>query len=159
MKILISTVPTGLFINNAFVPSLSGSILETLNPATGKLLGTVFAAESADIDAAVNAAETAFKNTWRDTQGNARGALLHRLADLISRDGDELAAIEALDAGVLFNESKHLNIVNAVEVLRYFAGWADKIDGKSIRIPNGMATTRREPVGVCAAIVPWNAPL
>jgi len=106
----------------------------------------------------VNSAKAAFKE-WRKTQGNARQALLLKLADLVERDADELATIEALDAGVLFNESKYMNVANAIECLRYFAGWADKIDGKSLRIPNGFAYTQREPIGVCATIVPWNAPL
>jgi aldehyde dehydrogenase (NAD+) len=70
-----------------------------------------------------------------------------------------LASLEALDAGVLFGESKNLNVVNAVATLKYFAGWADKLDGKSLKIPNGVAYTQRDPIGVCAAVVPWNAPL
>ncbi|KAI0530123.1 putative aldehyde dehydrogenase [Xylaria digitata] len=152
-------LPTGLFINNEFVPSSSGSTLETLNPSNGKLLATVSAAEKDDIDIAVHAAEEAYKGNWRKLPGTARRTLLLKLADLIERDADDLATLEALDAGILFGESKNLNVANSVETLRYFAGWADKVDGRSTSIPNGMAYTRREPIGVCRVIVSWNAPL
>ncbi len=110
------------------------------------------------MDEAVRSAKTAFKE-WRKTHVSIRQKLLLKLADLIERDADELATIEALDAGIIFNESRHMNVANALENLRYYAGWADKIDGRSLRIPNGFAWTQREPIGVCATIVPWNAPL
>ncbi|KAH7010198.1 putative aldehyde dehydrogenase [Ilyonectria destructans] len=87
------------------------------------------------------------------------GQLLNKLADLIERDADDLASIEALDAGVLFGESNGLHISQSLETLRYFAGWADKITGQLLDIPQGYAITRREPLGVCAAIIPWNSPL
>ncbi len=83
-----------------------------------------------------------------------------KLAALIERDADDLATLEALDAGVLYRESKGLHVTNAVETLRYFAGWADKIQGKAMGIgEGGAAHTRREPIGVCGVVVPWNAPL
>lgn len=118
----------------------------------------ISAASTSDIDLAVQHAKIAFKS-WRTTPGTSRQKLLLKLADLIERDADELSTIEALDAGIIFNESRHMNVMNAIECLRYYAGWADKIDGKSLRVPNGFAYTTREPIGVCAAIVPWNAPL
>jgi len=110
------------------------------------------------VDIAVAAAQTAFQG-WRTVAPAKRGQLLNRLADLIERDADDLASLEALDAGVLFGESKGLHIPQATETLRYFAGWADKIAGQLLSIPQGYAYTRREPLGVCAAVVPWNAPL
>ena len=67
--------------------------------------------------------------------------------------------MESIDAGILYGESLHLNVPQAVDTLRYFAGWADKGAGQSLPIPNGLACTQNEPLGVCAAIVPWNAPL
>lgn len=85
--------------------------------------------------------------------------LLSKLADLIERDSIELASLEAIDAGILYGESLHLSVPQAVDTLRYFAGWADKGAGQSLPIPNGLAYTQHEPLGVCAAIVPWNAPL
>lgn len=108
---------------------------------------------------AVSAAEEAFLNGWKSESPLVRAKLLNKLADLLERDTDDLALLEALDAGILFKDSKHLHVPQAVSTLRYFAGWADKIDGKLLQIPEGMAYTRREPIGVCAAIVPWNAPL
>lgn len=101
----------------------------------------------------------AFRGPWRAVTPAQRGQLLSLLADLIERDADDLASIEALDAGIVFGESKALHIPQATETLRYFAGWADKIAGQLLNIPQGYAYTRREPHGVCAAVVPWNAPL
>lgn len=148
-----------MFINNEFVPSLTGATLETVNPSSGKPLATVAAASKEDIDAAVQAAKKAFYTTWKATLPTARQSLMLRLSDLIERDADELANLEALDGGILLSGSKMMHVPQAVSTLRYFAGWADKIDGKSLSIPGGMAYTHREPLGVCAAIVPWNAPL
>lgn len=111
------------------------------------------------MDIAVEAAQAAFHGPWRAVAPARRGQLLNRLADLIERDADDLASLEALDAGILFGESKALHISQATETLRYFAGWADKITGQLLSIPQGYAYTRREPIGVCAAVVPWNAPL
>lgn len=152
-------VPTGLFINNKFVPSLTGNTLETTNPFNGQLLATIAAASKEDIDAAVQAAKDAFHTTWKATLPTVRQTLMLKLADLIERDADELANLEALDGGILFTGSKMIHIPQAVSTLRYFAGWADKISGKTLNIPGGMAYTHKEPLGVCAAIVPWNAPL
>lgn len=129
------------------------------NPTTGDRLASVSAAQREDVDAAVAAAQAAFYGSWRTILPSDRGKLLNRLADLIESNADDLASLEALDAGILFGESKALHITQATDTLRYFAGWADKITGQLLSIPQGHAYTRREPVGVCAAIVPWNAPL
>ncbi|EXJ72497.1 aldehyde dehydrogenase (NAD+) [Cladophialophora psammophila CBS 110553] len=95
---------------------------------------------------------------WRSFPPQLRAGLLSRLADLILRDADDLATIEAIDAGILFRDSKTLHIPQAVETLRFFATLTDTA-GRSLDIPGGFAYTRREPFGVCAAIVAWNAPL
>ncbi|KAB5580368.1 putative aldehyde dehydrogenase [Coniochaeta sp. 2T2.1] len=152
-------INTGLFINNEFQPAKGGAELEVENPTTGARLASVSAAQKEDVDAAVTAAQAAFKGPWRAMTPAQKGRLLNRLADLVERDADDLASLEALDAGVLFGDSKGLHISNATETLRYFAGWADKVTGQLLNIPHGYAFTRREPLGVCAAIVPWNAPL
>ncbi|KAF1732161.1 Aldehyde dehydrogenase [Beauveria bassiana] len=152
-------VHTGLFINNDFQPAAGGSELQVENPTTGARLATVSAAQKEDVDRAVEAASAAFRGAWRDVGPAERGKLLNRLADLVERDADDLASLEALEAGVLFNDSKALHIPQTAETLRYFAGWADKITGQLLSIPQGQAFTRREPLGVCAAVVPWNAPL
>ncbi|KAM3501691.1 hypothetical protein MY10362_005363 [Beauveria mimosiformis] len=153
-------VHTGLFINNDFQPAAGGSELDVENPTTGDRLATVSAAQKEDVDRAVEAASAAFRGAaWRDVGPAERGKLLNRLADLVERDADDLASLEALEAGVLFNESKALHVAQSAETLRYFAGWADKITGQLLSIPQGHAYTTREPLGVCAAVVPWNAPL
>lgn len=128
--------------------SLLGSGPNDLAAATGN-----------DIDVAVGVAKEAFGSTWRYILQAEKGRVLGRLADLIERDAEELGSIEAVDAGILFAESKNLHIVQAVETLRCFAGRADKITGQHIQIPQGYTYTRREALGVCAAIVPWNSPL
>ncbi|KAL5329614.1 hypothetical protein ACEPPN_003129 [Leptodophora sp. 'Broadleaf-Isolate-01'] len=151
-------LPTGLFINNEFLEAQSKSTVKVLNPSTGKLLAVVAAAEKQDVDLAVGTAKVAF-DTWKTVSGIERRALLFKLAELIERDSEIFATIEALDAGVLFNDSKFLHVAAAVETLRYFAGWADKCNGSSMPISGGMAYTKKEPIGVCAAIVPWNSPL
>ncbi|TPX18107.1 uncharacterized protein E0L32_011831 [Thyridium curvatum] len=152
-------VPTGLFINNEFVPAKSGATVSLENPASGAKLGDIASAEAADVDEAVKAAETAYKTVWSQTLPEQRRNLLNKLADLMERDAAELASIEAVDAGILYRDSFGMAVPQAVETCRYYAGWADKLDGDSLSLAMGMAYTRREPFGVCAAIVPWNAPL
>ncbi|KAI1057016.1 hypothetical protein NW752_003178 [Fusarium irregulare] len=150
-------VPTGLFINNKFVPATSSETLTTLNPTTNTPLGEVSAAQPADVDAAVSAAQEALK-TWKTSHAERR-KLLNKLADLIERDAEEFASLEAVDGGMLYNMSLGFCVVQAVETIRYFAGWADKVDGQTMDFDQGLAYTKREPIGVCAAVVPWNTPL
>jgi NAD-dependent aldehyde dehydrogenases len=88
-----------------------------------------------------------------------KAKFLLRLADLIERDAQDLASLEAIDAGTLYTESMGLNVPQAIGCLRYYAGWADKIDGKTLDMDGAIAYTHREPLGVCGAIVPWNSPL
>ncbi|KAI9925436.1 hypothetical protein ASPWEDRAFT_539490 [Aspergillus wentii DTO 134E9] len=151
-------VPSGLFINNTFTPSVNNTTLPVENPSTRAHLGTISAASKQDIDRAVESSKSAFA-TWKTTPGPVRGKFLHKLADLIERDADDFASLEAVDAGILYTDSMGMNIPQAVGNLRYFAGWADKIDGKVLEIDGGIAYTHREPLGVCGAIVPWNSPL
>ncbi|KAH8894026.1 putative aldehyde dehydrogenase [Thozetella sp. PMI_491] len=153
------SVNTGLFIGNEFVPAIGGETLPTENPASGELLAHVSAAQSRDVDAAVASSQAAFEGEWSKTLPAQRGELLRKLSELIERDADELASLEALDVGILFGESKGLHIAQAIETLRHFSGWADKITGQLLNIPQGYAYTRRQPLGVCGAIVPWNSPL
>ncbi|KAJ6015154.1 hypothetical protein N7540_009745 [Penicillium herquei] len=152
------TVPTGLFIHNEFVPSSTGQTLVVENPATGEQLGTISAAGPEDINAAVKSAKAGFE-AWKQVSGPARARLLLKLADLIERDAQDLASLEAVDCGSLFTDSMGMNIPQSAGCLRYYAGWADKIDGKTLSMDGGIAYTHREPLGVCGAIVPWNAPL
>jgi aldehyde dehydrogenase (NAD+) len=152
-------VPTGLFINNDFVPASDGSVLEIQNPTTCSSLGSISAAQKTDVDKAVTAAKVAYNTTWKKTSPEERRRRLLRLADLMERDAEILASLESVDAGILYRDSFGMFVPQAVETCRYYAGWADKITGDSLSITQGMAYTRREPFGVCAAIVPWNAPL
>ncbi|CDM27196.1 hypothetical protein DTO013E5_4564 [Penicillium roqueforti] len=152
------TIPTGLFIHNEFVPSSAGQTLVVENPSTGNQLGTISAAGLEDINKAVESAKSAFK-TWRTVPGPVKAQLLLKLAELVERDAEDLASLEAVDAGVLYTDSIGMNIPQAVGCLRYYAGWAGKIDGKTLEMEGGIAYTHREPLGVCGAIVPWNAPL
>ncbi|KAL2795240.1 putative aldehyde dehydrogenase [Aspergillus keveii] len=151
-------VPTGLFISNQFIDSINRTTLDVYNPYSGALLGTVSAGESADIDLAVQEASKALP-TWRRLPGTEKERLLYRLASLIARDADDFAAIHALDAGMVYDQVRALDIRNATDVLRHFAGWADKISGRITDITNGTGYVRREPFGVCGLIIPWNAPL
>ncbi|SDJ04156.1 Acyl-CoA reductase [Actinokineospora alba] len=142
----------------------SRATLEVLNPANGEPLGRVAAADATDVDDAVRAARRAFEGGWRSTPGVARAALLHRVADLIERDATHLAELEALDIGKPVRQPAVLDVPNAIATFRHFAGWADKIAGSTIPTAGyfGQPThsyTTREPLGVVAAIVPWNTPL
>ncbi|KAJ3467751.1 hypothetical protein MRS44_005315 [Fusarium solani] len=152
-------VPTGLFIDNVFVSAHENAVVDIENPLNGQKLGSISAAQAVDVDRAVSSASKAFNETWRLSRPQQRRNMLNRLAELIEQDVDILASLEAVDAGILFRDSSNMFVPQAAETCRYYAGWADKMDGQSLDIADGMAYTRREPYGVCAAIVPWNSPL
>src|SRR5690606_11798309 len=97
---------------------------------------------------------------WSSMSGRERGRILHRIADLVERDADRLARLETLDTGKPLREARSVDLRHTIECFRYYAGWADKIEGEVLPVPGSYLNyTRREPVGVCAAIVPWNFPL
>ncbi|XP_074627489.1 aldehyde dehydrogenase 1A1-like isoform X2 [Acropora palmata] len=141
---------TKLFINNEFVDSVSGKTFSTSNPVTEKKICDVAEGDKADVNKAVEAAKTAFKlgSPWRTMDASQRGRLLYKLADLVERDSNYLASLETLDSGKLFVDSADdMDIV--VKCLRYYAGWADKISGKTIAADGPyFVYTRHEPVGV-----------
>ncbi|KAF9058079.1 aldehyde dehydrogenase domain-containing protein [Panaeolus papilionaceus] len=157
------TVPTGLFINNEFVPSVdSQELIHAINPATEETICSVVAASPKDIDVAVAAARKAFQTTWgKNVTGFERSRLINKLADLIERDAAELAEIETLNNGKPFRIARDFDIGDSVQCLRYYAGWADKITGQSIEVDNKtkFAFTRHDPIGVCGQIIPWNYPI
>lgn len=163
------TLPAGLrtdlLIDGAWRPATDGATFDVLNPATERLLAAVAAAGPADVDAAVAAARAqADGGEWSRLDGVARGRLLHRLADLIERDAEVLAELEARDVGKPIGEARLVDVPAAVGTFRYYAGWADKIEGRYVPTPGlrGQAThayVRREPIGVVGMITPWNAPL
>lgn len=154
---------TGLFINNQFVPSVDGKeTIECINPATEETICSIVAATAKDIDVAVAAAREAFNTTWgKNVSGFERARLLNKLADLMERDAQELAELEALDNGKPVRIARDFDIGDSVGCLRYYAGWADKIVGQTIEIDNKtkFAFTKHEPIGVCGQIIPWNYPI
>lgn len=125
-KSLEIIVPTGLFINNEFVPALNGSTVDIQNPATCAKLGSLSAAEAIDVDKAVAAAKTTYQTVWKSMSSDNRQRLLFRLADLIERDAEILASLESINAGILYKDSIGIFIPQVVETCRYYAGWADK---------------------------------
>ncbi|CAG8461904.1 11608_t:CDS:2 [Ambispora leptoticha] len=153
------TVYTGLFINNKFVESVDGRRFETIDPATEKPIVNVAEGTAADIDVAVDAASEAFEKVWQHVDGKARGRLLYKLTDLLMRDREELGYLEALDTGKPIKSATG-DVEDAVDVLRYYAGWADKIHGKVIETSHDkFCYTRHEPFGVVGQIIPWNYPI
>jgi len=152
---------TRLLINNRWVNSESGKTFPTVNPATGEEIAQVAEADSADVDKAVRAARAAFDGgAWRKISAAERGRLLNRLADLIEQNADELALLESLDNGKPYQVAKAADLPLTVACYRYYAGWADKVQGKTIPIAGDyFCYTRHEPVGVVGQIIPWNFPL
>ena len=152
---------TKLLINGQWVNSASGKTFPTINPATAEVITQVAEADAADVDKAVAAARAAFdKGPWRKMTGPQRSRLMNKFADLVEKHGDELAQLESIDNGKPYHVARAIDIPSTVACYRYYAGWADKIQGKTIPI-NGpfFCYTKHEPVGVVAQIIPWNFPL
>lgn len=154
-------IKTGLFINNEFVDAADPTPIEVVDPTTGKVITSVSSATAPDVDKAVAAAQKAFDTVWGlKTPGIERARLLNKLADLWEAHLDELAAIEAMDGGKQFLQVKANDLMNGLNTLRYYAGFADKIFGKTIETdPSKFVYTLHEPIGVVGAIIPWNFPL
>jgi aldehyde dehydrogenase (NAD+) len=150
-----------LLIDGKWVDATSGKTFETINPATGDVIANVAEADKADVDKAVIAARKAFEiGAWPTMPAAERGRLLNKLADLIEQHSDELAELETLDNGKPIRESKGADLPLTTACYRYYAGWADKIHGKTIPISGPyFCYTRHEPVGVVGQIIPWNFPL
>ncbi len=152
-----------LFIGGQWVDPLEGKTFASHNPATAARHADIAEASAADVDRAVVAARAAMDDPeWSEMKPSLRARLINRLADAIEANIDELAALETLDNGMPVRDAKFFHIPHAIESLRYNAGWATKLNGETIAL-SGMGTwhayTLREPVGVVAQIVPWNAPL
>jgi aldehyde dehydrogenase (NAD+) len=157
----VAVSATKLLINNRWIESESGQTFGTVNPATGEEICRIAEADAADVDKAVLAARAAFEHgPWRKTLASERGRLIHRLADLIEENTDELAGLESLDNGKPVSVAKAVDVAATVACYRYFAGWADKVQGKTIPIDGDFfCYTRHEPVGVVGQIIPWNFPM
>ncbi|KAL0637555.1 mitochondrial aldehyde dehydrogenase [Maublancomyces gigas] len=153
--------PLGLFINNEFVKSKSGETLMTISPTDESEITGVYAADAVDVDLAVEAARAAFVNpSWCDISPTARGQLLYNLAELVDKHSDQLATVEAWDMGKPYSVAKGEDVAESVAVLKYYGGWADKIEGRTIDVgPAKLAYTLHQPLGVCGQIIPWNYPM
>jgi len=153
---------TGIFINNEWRKSSSGKTFPVYNPSTGEVIADIEESNKSDVDKAVKAAQEAFKfgSTWRTMNASDRGNLLNKLADLMERDRIYLASLETLNNGKPYSAAYMADLGLSIKCLRYYAGWADKIQGKTIPVDGSyFAFTRHEPVGVCGQIIPWNFPL
>src|SRR5215831_6519546 len=153
---------TKLLIGNEWVNSRSGRTFPTLNPATGEEICQVAEADAEDVNRAVSVARAAFQqgSPWRRLSAAERGRLLNKLADLIEKNASELARLESLDNGKPYSVALAADLPLTIACYRYYAGWADKVQGRTIPI-NGpyFCYTRLEPVGVVGQIIPWNFPL
>ena len=157
-----------LLINNEWVDASDGATIDSVDPATGETLAMIAEASKADVDRAVHAARTAFEsNEWHNMTGSTRAKLMWRMADLMEEHIDELAELETLDQGKPLYVGRWAEIPGAIEQFRYFAGQCTRLEGNTIPTsinyqPEGkriFAYTVKEPVGVVAAIVPWNSPI
>ena len=157
----LSSSPKKLLIGGKWVESVSGKTFETINPATEEPIVKVYEADKEDIELAVKAARKAFEGDWKKVTPYQRQQMLYRLADLIEKNGEELAQLESLDVGKAINEVRAVDVPFTVEHFRYYAGWATKIHGETIPVSCGnfLNYTLREPLGVVGQITPWNFPM
>lgn len=156
--------PRKMLINGKWVDAASGKTFPTYNPATGEVLAQVAEGDKEDINRAVAAARAAFeKGPWRDLTPSERGRVIWKLADLLEKHLEEFAQLECLNQGKPLAITRMLDVPYSADQLRYYAGWATKVEGKTIPISahgaKFFAYTLREPVGVVGMIVPWNFPL
>ena len=149
-----------MLIDGKWVDARSGKTFETLDPSTGEVICRVAEADTADVDLAVKAARKAFETgPWRTMDASERARVMHKLADLIEANIEELAALEAIDNGKPYTTALAADLPLVVKCYRYYAGWADKIQGKTIPVDGQhFCFTRHEPVGVVGQIIPWNFP-
>ncbi|MSR32173.1 MAG: aldehyde dehydrogenase family protein [Gemmataceae bacterium] len=151
---------TKMLINNKWVDPIEGGAFETYNPATGEVIAKVGAAGAKDVNLAVTAARNALeKGPWARMDAADRGKLLFKLADLIDANAEELAQLETYNCGKTITDSRG-DLIGTANSLRYYAGWADKIEGRTVPVRgNFLSYTLRQPVGVVGQIIPWNFPL
>jgi phenylacetaldehyde dehydrogenase len=151
-----------MLIDGKWVEAASGKTFATYDPSTGEVLAQVAEGDREDIERAVRAARRAFDSgPWSKLTASQRGRLIWKLADLLEQHLEEFAQLETLDNGKPVAIARIADVPLAVDMFRYMAGWATKIEGTTIPIsvPNHFAYTLREPVGVVGQIVPWNFPL
>lgn len=160
---LLDGHPTRLLIGGQWVEAASGKTFPSINPSTGEVIAELAEADAADADRAVAAARAALEGPWGHMKPRDRQALLWAFADAVRENFEELRLLEVLDMGSPIGRRRQgTPAAGEAEILRYFAGWATKIHGETI--PNSLpgsvlSYTVKEPVGVVAAIVPWNRPI
>ena len=152
-----------MLVDGEWVRARSGQVIDVLDPGTEELIGQVPRALSEDVDAAVAAARTAFDTQkWLDIPAPQRSQIIWRIADLIDANAERLARLESLNQGMPLSSARG-GVATVARVFRYYAGWADKLGGRSMELSSGgrafHAYTLKEPVGVAALIIPWNFPL
>ena len=158
--------PRQLLIGGAWADALGGRTFEVRDPSSDRVIATCAMGEAADVDRAVSAARRAFEDSdWSRMKPLERERILHRVADLIERDADELAELESLDNGKSLLMARHVDLKHAIEVWRYMAGWPTKLEGQTLPISGTLvpgqeyvAFSQREPIGVVGAIIAWNFP-
>ncbi len=150
-----------MLINGQWVEAASGKTFPTYNPATGEVLARVAEGDREDIDRAVKAARAAFETgPWSKMTPSERGRVIWKLGDLLEQNLEEFAELEMLDNGKPLKIARVADVPLAVDLFRYMAGWATKIEGNTIPISGKfLAYTLRQPVGVVGQIIPWNFPL
>jgi acyl-CoA reductase-like NAD-dependent aldehyde dehydrogenase len=156
------STPHGLLIGEHRLAAADERTFQTLDPATGKPIATLAHAGGHDVDRALAVAREALEaGPWASMPAIERGRLIEQLASAVAEHAEELAEIESLDNGKPVKLAQFVDVAGTVAHLRYFAGWPTKIEGSVLPVaaPNVHCYTRREPVGVCAQIVPWNFPL
>ena len=153
-------LPTFSSLTQSQIDDSPFPLFSVVNPSTGKEITKISLADLSDVDVAVASARKAFNTTWGlHAPGHKRAKLLAKLADIMEEHADEMAAVEALDNGKTFFWAKNADITASIECIRYYSGWADKIQGKTIETTDAkFCYTRHEPIGVCGQIIPWNFP-
>jgi len=166
-NLLESTPDKQLFINGQFCAPSNGDYIQSADPATGKKIARIANADQTDVDAAVAAAQAALKGPWSTITPLERSTILSKIADLIEEHIDELCELEIIDQGKPWMVARWAELPAAANQFRFFAGQAMALEGNTLTPsinyqPPGkhvQAWTKREPVGVVAAITPWNSPL
>ena len=156
------------YINGSYTQGTAGATIDIVNPANEKIISSISLGTKAEVDIAVNAASDAFRHDspWRKMNPDTRAQVLYKLAELITAHSDSIAQLVTLENGKLLKDAKGSDVGGASKTFRYYAGWATKIEGQTLDLSQpqkggqqNFAYTRREPVGVVAAIVPWNFPI
>jgi aldehyde dehydrogenase (NAD+) len=149
-----------LFIDNQWRAAASGATMPVINPATEGVVADVASAGREDLEAAVGAARKALGGPWAAMSARERGRLVRKIGERLMERADEVARLETWHNGKPISESRQIEIPAAAECFEYYGGWSDKVMGETIPVKgNHLTYTLREPIGVVAAIVPWNFPL